>query len=315
MSSACKLAPDQITVAVTNFRADVLHTLVAADPHRPADGGRHRRPRRGRRAALRRGRRPRNVATSAASASACPASSSGRRALPAKPDLRRARRALRRGADAAARRPGVDRQRRQSRDARRALVRSGARPQRFPGRQRRAQPRPRHPAQWRTLPRRERPHARSRRPAWSARPATAAAGSATWRPKSRCSARATPRFPPGAAWRFCCGERTMATRRASLRLRPQARRLAAPSPISSPCSRRRRSSLPGRAMASSEHFIRPFARDGRGPPAAEPRRRLGPRRARMGRQHLGARRGGDDVARTLWRAVGHDRPGAASRVD
>ena len=48
-----KLAPDQITVAVSNFRADVLRSTRAADPHRPADGERDRRSGRGRRSPLR----------------------------------------------------------------------------------------------------------------------------------------------------------------------------------------------------------------------------------------------------------------------
>ena len=72
--------------------------------------------------------------------------------------------------------------------------------------------------------------------------------------------------------------------------------------------------ITGRAMASSEHFIRPLRETVASASAAEPRGRRGPRGARMGRQHLGARRGGHDVARTLWRAVGHDRARAASRA-
>ena len=57
-----------------------------------------------------------------------------------------------------------------------------------------------HPAQWRTLSRRKRPLARPWRPDGPRAAGTAAAGLATWRPKSRCLARATPRFLPGAAW-------------------------------------------------------------------------------------------------------------------
>ena len=81
-ASVCgvKLAPNQITVAVTNFQADVLNTRLAADQGRPAAGLGDHRPRRGRRAALRRGRRARRSRASAASASAFPASSSAPRA-------------------------------------------------------------------------------------------------------------------------------------------------------------------------------------------------------------------------------------------
>ena len=61
---------------------------------------------------------------------------------------------------------------------------------------------------------------------------------------------------------------------------------------------------------ASDHFIDAAARDGRGAAAAEPRRRLGHRRARMERRDLGARRRGDDAARSLRRAVGNDRSGA-----
>ena len=118
--------------------------------------------------------------------------------MPAKSDLRRPRRAVRRGADAAARRAGVDRQRRQSGGAGRALVRSGARPQRFSRRQRRAQPRAGHPAQRRIVSRRERPQPRPRRPHGRGRPETAADGSATWRRKPRCSPRPSAAAPHAA---------------------------------------------------------------------------------------------------------------------
>ena len=73
--------------------------------------------------------------------------------------------------------------------------------------------------------------------------------------------------------------------------------------------------ITGRAMASSEHFIRPLRETVAAllPPSLADVSDLVV--ARMGRQHLGARRGGHDFARTLWRAVGHDRSRAASRVD
>ena len=67
-------------------------------------------------------------------------------------------------------------------------------------------------------------------------------------------------------------------------------------------------------MATSELFIGPLRETVGGAAAAEPRRRRRDRRARMERRHLGARRGGDDAARSLWRALGHDRPGARSRA-
>ena len=83
----------------------------------------------------------------------------------------------------------VDRQRRQSRDARRALVRAGARPQRLSRRQRRAKPGARHPSQRRIVSRRERPQPRPRRPHGPPAAAAAAAASPTWPRRRRCSAR------------------------------------------------------------------------------------------------------------------------------
>ena len=71
--------------------------------------------------------------------------------------------------------------------------------------------------------------------------------------------------------------------------------------------------ISGRAMATSEYFIGPSAQNRRSPPAAEPRRRLRHRRARMERRKLGAGRRGHDAARSLWRAMGNDRARADSR--
>ena len=68
-------------------------------------------------------------------------------------------------------------------------------------------------------------------------------------------------------------------------------------------------------MATSAVFPRAAARDGRGFGARQPRRRRRDRRARMERRHLGARRGRDDPARPLWRALGHHRPGRRPRPD
>ena len=61
-------------------------------------------------------------------------------------------------------------------------------------------------------------------------------------------------------------------------------------------------------------FRRAAAQDRRGPPAGESRGRVRHRRARMERRKLGARRRGDDAARPLWRALGHDWAGADSRA-
>ena len=72
--------------------------------------------------------------------------------------------------------------------------------------------------------------------------------------------------------------------------------------------------ISGRAMAASEYFIGPLARDGRRPLAAEPRRRLRHRRPRMERRHLGAGRRGHDIARSLWRALGNHGSCAYSRA-
>ena len=81
-----KLAPDQITVAVTNFCADILRSLVAADPHRPPDGVRHRRPGRGRRAPLRRATRASTWPTSRRLRRPSGRRRAGGGRLPAKPD-------------------------------------------------------------------------------------------------------------------------------------------------------------------------------------------------------------------------------------
>ena len=72
-----KLAPDQITIVVTNFRADVLRALVAADPRRPP-AGRRSSPISSRTACAAASPMPasRVDGDRAASASACPASSS-----------------------------------------------------------------------------------------------------------------------------------------------------------------------------------------------------------------------------------------------
>jgi hypothetical protein len=119
-----KLAPDQITVATTNFCADVLHSLTLP---------------------IRVDRQPAPVIADLVEDGVRRCVSDAHLAMekiagicvglpgiverPAKPDFQRARCKFRRRPDEAARGRGLDRQRRQSRHARRTLVRPGARAQ------------------------------------------------------------------------------------------------------------------------------------------------------------------------------------------
>ena len=66
----------------------------------------------------------------------------------------------------------------------------------------------------------------------------------------------------------------------------------------------------GRALAMSERLLGAAAAHRRRAAAAEPGRRRRDRRAPGRRRDMGARRGGDDVARALRRDLEHDRPGA-----
>ena len=309
-----RLAPDQITVAVTNFCADILHSLslpIRIDRQTAAviadlveDGVRRCIEDAGLEM-LRHSRRLRRAAGSRRAVG-------GR--MPAKPDLRRPRRAVWRGADAAARRPRVDRQRRQPCGACRALVRPGARPQRFSGRQRRAQPRARHPAQWRTFSRRKRPLARTSATSWSARPGNGGGRLGDMASEISVLGESDAALASGRGMavllrradegdKACLAALAAAGEALGCAVANLITLFAPPKVI-----------ITGSRDGEQRAFHPPLARDGRGAPPAEPRRRLRPRRARMGRQHLGARRGGHDFARTLWRALGHDRPRAASRV-
>ncbi len=104
MSSASSSRRDQITVAVTNFCADILRFARAAGPHRPADGVGHRRSRRGRGAPLRQRRRPRDVGDFRRLRRTAWRGRARRGRLPAEPDPAGARRAVRRRSRPAARR-------------------------------------------------------------------------------------------------------------------------------------------------------------------------------------------------------------------
>ena len=72
--------------------------------------------------------------------------------------------------------------------------------------------------------------------------------------------------------------------------------------------------ISGRAMATSEHFVAPLRKTVAAllPASLADVSDIVVRR--MERRKLGARRRGDDAARSLWRALGNDRSGARSRA-
>ena len=241
--------------------------------------------------------------------------------LPAEPDLPRARRAARRRSRAATRRAGVDRQRRQSRrrspstgSARRATsttfssstssaASASASCTMASCSAARTASAPISAISWCARRRRRRP-ARRRRlgdlgsgrrrgaAARRRRDAAFAAGAGD----GRCSCNARPTATPLRSTSLAAAGEALGFAIANLIT------LFAPPKVI----------ISGRAMATSEHFIGPLRATVAALAAGEPRRRVGYRRARVERRDLGARRGGDDAARSLRRAVEHDRSGAAS---
>ena len=152
-------------------------------------------------------------------------------------------------------------------DARRALVRAGARPQRLSGRQRRAQPGPRHSSQRRTFSRRQRPQSRPRRfhgsPARrrrraARRPRVGGVGADRSAALLRDSDQAATRRNRARRWRCCCSAPPSGDKRCARVLAAAGEALgfavanlitlfAPPKVI-----------ISGRAMATSEHFIEPL---------------------------------------------------------
>ena len=220
---------------------------------------------------------------SPASASACRASSSGPAGVCRQSPILQER-DVPFGADLTQRLgvPGFDRQRRQSRDAGRALVRTGARLERLSRRQRRAQPRA--SAFFTTANCFAAPTASAPTSAisWFARPAAAAGGSPTSPRRRRCSTEAEALLRDGEPRRRFAAGRGMALllQRAAggdKRCVARARRRGRGAGL-----RRRQPHHPVRA-AEGHHFRprhgdqrtfhRAAAQDGRRASAAEPRRR------------------------------------------
>ena len=298
MWSGVKLAPDQITVAVTNFCADVLRSLalpIRIDRQTASviadlveDGVRRCVSDAGLEIAEISGVCVGLPGVVERAAGVCRQS----------PILQRARRAVRRRSHPAPRRARFDRQRRQSGDAGRTLVRAGARPERFPGRQRRAQPGPRHSSQRRIVSRRERAQsgprrshgspARRRRRA-ARRPGVRSVGARSKREASMRGSEHDGALHTGRAMALLLQRAADGDKRCVARARRRGRGAGL---------RRRQSHHPVRA-AEGHHlrprhgdqraFHRAAAQDRRSPSAAEPRRRLRHHRARMERRKSGCR--------------------------